>query len=340
MADVKVSGLPNDPTVDGDHYVVLNDPTGPTTKRGFLSTLAAWFFDQLNIPDGSGSPRTRDSEMGKGFVVSGGIWSGDAYASTRNASMTALTVYINGRRITISAVSARSFTASRDTYVDVLDNANSTGTLVYTEVTNNAASPALAANSIRIATVVTGASNIAASTSIGQGGFLNTSPVVSSVTLRGADTLGNIIYPKGPVTPVLSQNPAKSSAYRNAAQNSINGFVKVSLDIKTYDTGNNFDLVNSRFVATVAGFYHFSAGVAMGASATPVWQANLYKNGAQHKTGTLVNTNVGFQQSQVSGDIQLAVGEYVELWVYASAAVAIAPGAINTYLDGHMISAS
>lgn len=196
MADVKVSGLPTDSSLDGSHYVPVNDPSGPTTKRTLLSTLAAWFFDQINIPDGSGSPRTRATEMMFDFVASGMVWSGDAYASTRNASMSAGVVYINGRRISISGVTARSFTASRDTYVDVLDNQDGTGTLVYTEVTNNAASPALAANSLRIGIVVTGASNIAAATSINQGQYDRVLPIASSIPYCFTDSIGNIICPR------------------------------------------------------------------------------------------------------------------------------------------------
>lgn len=196
MADVKVSGLPLDSALDGNHYVVLNDPTGPTTKRTLLSTLAAFFFNQVNIPDGSGSPRTRDSEMMFDFVASGLVWSADAAGSTRNASMSAGTVYINGRRISISGVTARAFTASRDTYIDVLDNQDGTGTLVYTEVTNNNSSPALASNSLRIGIIVTGASNIAAASSINQGQLDRVLPIASSIPYAFTDSIGNIICPR------------------------------------------------------------------------------------------------------------------------------------------------
>lgn len=180
MADVKVSGLPQDSSVDGGHYVILNDPAGPTTKRGFLSVLAAWFFDQLNIPAGTGSPVTRDSERQTPAVISGLAITADSVGVNRNASMTSGVIYVNGRRLSVSSVSARTYTASRDTYVDVLDNQDGTASLVYTEVTNGAASPALASNSVRIGKVVTGATTIAAT---------------SSITQLGADTLGNLIYP-------------------------------------------------------------------------------------------------------------------------------------------------
>jgi len=114
------------------------------------------------------------------YVASGLVWSGDAYGSTRNASMTSGVVVINGNPITVASVTARSFTASRDTYIDVLDAGDGTGTVVYTEVTNNAASPALAANSIRIGIIVTGASNIANVGSVNQGQEDKLLPITSS----------------------------------------------------------------------------------------------------------------------------------------------------------------
>jgi hypothetical protein len=132
------------------------------------------------------------------FVASGGVWSGDSYGSTRNASMTALVCYINGQRGTISAVTARSFTASKDTYIDVLNTAG-TFSLVYTEVTNNAASPALAANSLRLGIVVTGASNIASVASINQGQPDKTVPTTTNKGKAGLDSLGNRIRPLSPV---------------------------------------------------------------------------------------------------------------------------------------------
>ena len=47
-------------------------------------------------------------------IASGCVWSGDSYGSTRNASCTSGVVYIAGKRLTVAAVTARSFTASKD----------------------------------------------------------------------------------------------------------------------------------------------------------------------------------------------------------------------------------
>lgn len=131
-------------------------------------------------------------------VISGGVWTPDSAGVNRNASMSAMVVGINGRRITISAVTSRNFTASKDVYVDVLDNADGTGTLVYTDQTTNGASPSLASNSLRLAIVVVGASSIAAAASINQGQEDRVLPIASSIPYTVTDSIGNLICPRDP----------------------------------------------------------------------------------------------------------------------------------------------
>lgn len=156
MADVKISGLPSDSALDSNHYVPVNDPTGPATKRTLLSTLASYFFTQANIPTGAGSPITRDSEQLYPFAASGLLWSADSLNSTRNGSMTSGLYYINGLRLSLSAVTARSFTASKDTWV-IIDDA---GVITYTETTNGGTPPTLASNQMFLAMIVTSAGAI------------------------------------------------------------------------------------------------------------------------------------------------------------------------------------
>ena len=171
---------PPKPTLVGTDYVTGVDSTGPSTIKILISAILNFVWTLANIPAGGTSPITRDNESQVAFIVNNtGVWTGDALGSTLLASMTAATVYINGRRIIIAVVAHRAFTASKDTYIDVLDNGDGTGTLVYTTVTNNAAAPALASNSARIGRINAGATNIAAS---------------SSIIQYGLDSLGNYIY--------------------------------------------------------------------------------------------------------------------------------------------------
>ena len=190
---------------DGTHGAVT--ASSVTVATGKITTTAVSKLEDAGTP-----LSTYRSNYLYDFVYSGGVWSGDSYGSTRNASMTAMVCYINGRRISISAVTARSFTASKDTYVDVLDNADGTGTLVYTEVANNAASPALAANSIRIAIIVTGATNIASAGSVNQGEETKVLPIASSIPYAVTDSLGNLICPRDPNRRVIGFRQIVSNA--------------------------------------------------------------------------------------------------------------------------------
>lgn len=133
------------------------------------------------------------------YVASGCVWSGDAYASTLNASMTAGVVYIGGARIVVSLVTARAFTASKDTYIDV----GTDGVIDYTEVTNNNASPALADSHIRLGIIITGASNIANVGSVNQGQEDKVLPIASSIAYAVTDSLGNLICSRDPNRKIL-----------------------------------------------------------------------------------------------------------------------------------------
>lgn len=148
-------------------------------------------------------PVKRASEIIYDHISSGLVWTGDGLGSNRNASMTGGIVYINGKRLTVAPVSARTFTASRDTYVDVVDAGDGTGTVVYTEGTNNSASQALAANSIRVAIIVTGASTIANNGSINQGQEWMLLPIASSRPYAVTDSIGNLICPRDPFRKLL-----------------------------------------------------------------------------------------------------------------------------------------
>ena len=241
----------------------------------------------------STSLETIRSETEFDYVASGGVWSGDAYASTRNASMTAVTCYINGRRGTISAVTARSFTASKDTYVDIL-NSSGTFSLVYTEVTNNAASPALAANSIRLAIIVTGASNIAAAGSVNQGEETKVLPIASSIPYQTTDSLGNLICPRDPTRKVLGYRQLLAStaaSTTSGAQQAILGLscpvvvpagrrvrVSMGLGIGVISSGGSGSPVSvaiargsvSTIVAQANGTTSASAGSAAGLAGNPI----------------------------------------------------------------------
>jgi len=185
---------------DGRGYSGSTAASHLTGSTVIMAPIDKWF---TALASGELSTDPLRTELFFDYVASGCVWSGDAYGSTRNASMTSGVVYIQGRRLTASAVSGRTFTASKDTYIDASDNGDGTVLLTYTEVTNNAASPALSTNNIRLGIVITGASNIANSGSVNQGQENMILPIASSVPYAVTDSLGNLICPRDPLRRLL-----------------------------------------------------------------------------------------------------------------------------------------
>ena len=268
--------------------------------------------------DTASSPITRADEMTFDFVASGGVWSGDAYGSTRNASMTALVCYINGQRGTISAVTARSFTASRDTYVDVL-NSSGTFSLVYTEVTNNAASPALASNSIRIGIIVTGASNIANVAAINQGQEDRVLPIASSIAYSVSDSLGNMICNRDPKASFRAQNQILSISSNISATSAtqVTGMSARVLFL-AQDVGKKFTIkAYSRDIQqnTGAAYAQFTIWAGTVGSGTQLQSSQTYASGVNLgqpsspdatytcTTAGLVTFNAGLQTSNGANSV-------------------------------------
>lgn len=147
----------------------LADGTNDTTANSLSSFRSGALFD---------------------YVQTGGI-------ITKNGSLSidisAGTVVIGGSYLTFGTVVNRICNANSDTYVDLLKAGDGTATIVYTPVANNAASPALAANSLRLGIVVAGASITSTAASINQGQGTKVLPIASSIPYQTTDSLGNLI---------------------------------------------------------------------------------------------------------------------------------------------------
>lgn len=184
-------------TVDG--LLIAHNQDG-TIKNNAISS-AAMITDGI-VGDAEMAtavkPVTLFNENTFDHVVSGCVWTADAAGSTRLASMTAGVVMLAGKRLTVAAVTSRTFTASKDVYVDFSDNGDGTVLPVYTDGTTNAASGALAAGSLRNAIIVVGAGNIATAASINQGQEDRVLPIASLIPYAVTDSLGNLICPRDP----------------------------------------------------------------------------------------------------------------------------------------------
>jgi hypothetical protein len=186
------------------------------------------------------------------YVVSGCVWSGDSYGGSLAASMTAGVVVINGNPITVAAVTARAFTTNVDTYIDVLDAGDGTGTVVYTTAATNAASAALAANSIRIG-IIQAAATITAATKVNQGQTDRVFPIASSIAYTVTDSLGNLICPRDPQRRILGyrQVIGNTTATTIAQATGLTCPVLVPTGRNLKVTGGGSGIANSTSNATV-----------------------------------------------------------------------------------------
>lgn len=173
------------------------------------------------------------------------VWSGNAYGSTRVASCTSGVVYLSGKRLTVAAVTSRTFTASKDVYCDLHDNGDGTAVWVYTDNVTNTASPALTAGNLRGAIVVVGASNIAAATSVNQGQETMVVPIITSVPMAVTDSLGNLICPRDPNRKVLGYRQITSNFATTGYLTGLNVPVIVPANRKIKITFSASEVTNS-----------------------------------------------------------------------------------------------
>ena len=148
--------------VEGILNVIDQDKTLKAGAVDNTAVMAAGVVEQTNLHE-------KASEYQSNFVASGGVV---AQTSGLVGTFSDIVYYISGVRYTKSSVADKTYTASKDTYVDI----NGAGTVTYVEVANGAASPALTASSTRVAKVATDGS------------------AITAVLQNGTDSLGNKIY--------------------------------------------------------------------------------------------------------------------------------------------------
>lgn len=242
------------------------------------------------------------------YVDSGCVWTADNVGVNLNASMTAGVVVINGNPVTVALVTARAFTTNVDTYIDVLDNGDGTGLVVYTTAVTNAASAALATNSIRIG-IIQAAATITAATKVNQGQEDRVFPIASSIPYAVTDSLGNLICPRDPNRKTLGLRQALANVNFNGTATDITGLSTIvnvptggrKIKISSSNRGIGSSVAADRFeifiqesstVIGSTGGYIATNGGSIDANGnffvefTPTSGVHTYKIVAQRVTGT------------------------------------------------------
>ena len=188
--------------------------------------------------DTNANVETRMSESAGNFVASGCVWS---TVVALDGTMSSGVLYIAGRRVVVNAVTSRTFTASKDTYVSI----DSNGTPSYSEVANAAAPPSLPASSIFVARVIT-----------------NASAITSVVIANGKDA--------------AQVNKTATQSVPNASST-----VVTWSTVPVFDRNLLFDPSTGRFYVRTPGVYAIYAQIRLTAAGGTTTTLNVYVNGSQ-----------------------------------------------------------
>jgi hypothetical protein len=163
---------------------------------------------------------------------------------------------------------------------------------------------------------------------------------IASGVLTTANSVTNAVIKTGELYTSKVFNSCKFSVYRAAALTTNGSYLVIGFDTRTYDTGSNVDIVTNkgRFTAPVAGFYHFSATANNSSGGTGNSYIALYKNGSSVKIGTGTNSAAGSPYQHVSGTLQLAANDYVEVAYLGANTAPVAVGSTGVFFDGFLVS--
>jgi len=149
---------------------------------------------------------------------------------------------------------------------------------------------------------------------------------------------------------IAGNGPAFSAYQTNGSANqsiSSDVWTKAKIDTEEFDTNNNFDTTNNRFLPTIAGYYQINACLYLrNASASPIKIVGLYKNGSIYKQGMQLyftgNYYIAADTFPVSSMMYLnGTTDYVELYGYiSSSSASIGYGSASCWMNGHLVKAA
>ena len=134
------------------------------------------------------------------------------------------------------------------------------------------------------------------------------------------------------------------SVYLSADQSiSASTFTKVLLDTKVFDAENSFDLANSKFLPSVAGYYCFNGFICNSNGANVSRQiTSFFKNGSEYaRSADITQTSTAYT-TRSGGSVLIYLNgstDYVELYGYQTGSSTAFLGADNrkTVLQGYLV---
>jgi hypothetical protein len=147
-----------------------------------------------------------------------------------------------------------------------------------------------------------------------------------------------VVLPAGQLS-----NPYKFSVYTTTSPSTgAGGTIKVPFSAKTFDTNNNFDTTNNRYVVPLSGYYQINIQVGIGSAGTGgSSEALFYVNGAYKKSSQRLAGSGDARtlpRHAISSLEYLNAGDYLEVFAFCSESRDVVIGANVTFFNGFLVS--
>jgi len=111
---------------------------------------------------------------------------------------------------------------------------------------------------------------------------------------------------------------SRARAYRNGNQSIASGsWTKINLNAEDFDTLNEFDTTNHKFVASQAGYYLVTGNLGWNPTvADHIMYVGIYKNGSLEAAVSYQSSCANTLYGALTALIHLAANDYLELWGY------------------------
>ena len=124
----------------------------------------------------------------------------------------------------------------------------------------------------------------------------------STIALGSGDVQSNFLYP--------AFHRQKGDSQQTLAYATL---VKLTFNVSVLDSNSKYDSTNSRFIPTVAGFYHVYGSWGINTSAE-VFQmrCDIFKNGSSYQSGRSYSSELS--TASVAATVYLDADDYVEIF--------------------------
>ena len=122
-------------------------------------------------------------------------------------------------------------------------------------------------------------------------------------------------------------------------------FTKITFDSESYDTASFYDLANSKFQPTIAGYYHINLCLYFGNGTNTATLSYLYKNGAIHRQiANFYHSSQSLDDYGVAGGALVYMNgttDYIEAYGLVIGNTLVVNGNAsgeNSIMSGHLVS--